>query len=73
MKRVLPPDEHARFSGSLRHYHRTGSQTQRSWDDWVDGTTAKTRKSRHRLKIFGVTVAVLALAAIIVGLIIELR
>ncbi len=73
MKRSLPPDENARFNGSLRHYHRAGAQTQRSWDDWVEGTTAKTRKSGKWLKILGITVAVLALAAIMIGLIVELR
>jgi hypothetical protein len=72
MKRTLPPDEHARFSGSLRHYHRAGGQTQRSWDDWVEGTTAKSRKSGKWLKVFGIIVAVLALVGIIIGLIVEL-
>jgi len=72
MKRTFPPDEYAKFSGNLRHYHRTGAQTQRTWDDWVEGTTAKTRKSRNWLKIGGILVAVLALSGIITGLIIEL-
>jgi hypothetical protein len=72
MKRTLPPDENAKFSGNLRHYHRTGAQTQRSWDDWVEGTTAKTGKSRNWLKIVGIVVGALALSGIITGLIIEL-
>ena len=72
MKRTHTPEEHARFSGNLRHYHRTGSQTQRSWDDWVDGAAAKTRGSKNWLKIIGIVVGVLALSGIITGLIIEL-
>ncbi|MES2924120.1 MAG: hypothetical protein V4819_21390 [Verrucomicrobiota bacterium] len=71
MKRTHPPEEHARFSGNLRHYHRTGSQTQRTWDDWVDGS-AKRRGSDNRLKILSIVVGVLALFGIVTGLIIEL-
>ena len=72
MNRSLPPDENAKFSGNLRHYHRTGAQTQRSWDDWVDGTTVKTCQPRNWLKIVGIVGAALALSGIITGLIIEL-
>ncbi len=72
MKRTLPPNEQARFSGNLRHYHRTGAQTQRSWDDWIEGTSAKARSSRNWPKIIGVTVGCLVLCGIITGLIIEL-
>ncbi len=72
MNKIHPPDENAKFSGSLRHYHRTAAQTQRSWDDWVEGTTAKARSSRSWLKIVGIVGGALILSAIIVGLIIEL-
>ena len=72
MKRTLPPDENAKFSGNLRHYHRKGSQTQRTWDDWVEGTTAKSSNSRKWLKIAGIVAGALALSGIITGLIIEL-
>ena len=72
MKRTHPPEENAKFSGNLRHYHRTGAQTPRSWDDWVEGTTTKTIGSKSWLKIFGVIGGALALTAIIIGLIIEL-
>ena len=72
MNRTLPPDENAKFSGNLRHYHRTGAQTPKSWDDWVDGAAATTRKSRKWLKIAGIVIAALALSGIITGLIIEL-
>lgn len=73
MKRTLPPDENARFSGPLRHYHRSGTQTQRSWDDWVEGGASKPKGSRSLGKILAVVVAALALVGIVVGLIIELR
>ncbi len=71
MKPSHPPEEHAKFSGNLRHYHRSGAKTQRSWDDWVEGTSAKT-KSRNWLKITGIIVGLLALTGIIAGLVIEL-
>jgi hypothetical protein len=73
MKRTLPPDENARFSGPLRHYHRSGSQTQRSWDDWVEGGASKPKRSRGLGKVLVAVVATLALAGIITGLIMELR
>jgi hypothetical protein len=74
MKRNLHSEQPDRFSGSLRHYHRSGSQTQRSWDEWVDGDLAKKkRRSRNWLKITGITLAVLALVGIIAGLMVELR
>jgi hypothetical protein len=72
MKRNFPSEQPDRFSGSLRHYHRSGSQTQRSWDDWVDGDLAKKRRSRNWLKLIGITLGVLALAGIIAGLLVEL-
>jgi hypothetical protein len=72
MKRTHSTAEDSKFSGNLRHYHRTGSQTQRSWDDWVDGGAVKPRGSKNRLKIIGIIAGVLALFAIIAGLIIEM-
>lgn len=72
MNKTHPPDEHARFAGHLRHYHRTGSQTQRSWDDWVEGTSAKARGSKNWPKIIGIATAVIALSGIVAGLVIEL-
>lgn len=72
MKRNLPSEQPDRFNGSLRHYHRSGSQMQRSWDDWVDGDLAKTRRSRNWLKFFGIMLGLLALSGIIAGLLVEL-
>jgi hypothetical protein len=72
MKRNFPSEQPDRFSGSLRHYHRSGSQTQRSWDDWVDGDLAKKRRSRNWPKVIGITLGGLALAGIIAGLLVEL-
>lgn len=73
MKPPNPPDEQARFRGPLRHYHRTGTKPEKSWDEWIDGTPPKTGSSGRRWKFAGVIVAILALAAIVAGLIIELR
>ena len=72
MKRTLPPEQNARFSGSLRHYHRSGTQTQRSWDDWVEGAAGKPKASRNVGKILALVIGVLALVGIIAGLVIEL-
>ena len=74
MKHSQTPDDSAKFSGHLRHYHRSGPPTQRSWDDWVEGGTGKGRKKGSRLpKVLGIAVAVLALGGIVAGLIIEMR
>lgn len=72
MKHHSPKNEESRFSGALRHYHRTGSQTHRTWDEWVDGKP-KSGASVNWLKVALITIAVLALGGILVGLVIELR
>ena len=74
MKRVFPrDDDRTRFRGPLRHYHRAETSSQRSWDAWVDGDRAKPGRSLKVLKAIGIALALLALAGIIAGLIIELR
>ncbi len=65
-------DDQVRFSGHVRHYHRGGPRPQKSWDEWVDGKSARSGTSRNWLKIAGILVGLLALAGIITGLIIEL-
>ena len=72
MKRTLSTGQQTKFSGNLRHYHRSSTNTQRTWDEWVEGPSSKPRQSRNWLKIIGITVGVLALMGIIAGLIIEL-
>ena len=72
MKHPSERDDSTRFSGTLRHYHRSNSQPQRTWDEWVDGKSAKSG-STNWLKISVITLALLALAGVIAGLIIELR
>ena len=54
----------------MRHYHRSQPQTQRTWDEWVEGSPTKVRHSRNWLKIIGIIAGVLALAGIIAGLVI---
>jgi hypothetical protein len=71
MKHPSQRDENAKFQGSLRHYHRSSTQTQRTWDEWVDGKAAK-QGSTNWLKVVGITVAILALGGVIAGLVIEL-
>ncbi len=73
MKKTQPPEAQLKFSGSLRHYHRSGAQTQRSWEDWVEGTTAKVGASRNWPKILGIVIGGVALTGVIAGLVIELR
>ena len=72
MKNPQLPPAPPKFSGNLRHYHRSGTQTQRTWDDWVDGPSARRKSSRNWLKISAVFVSVLALGGIVVGLVIEM-
>jgi hypothetical protein len=73
MKPFKSPDEQTRFRGPLRHYHRSASNTQKTWDEWADGTAANTNPARRWLKIGAVVIATLGLATIIAALIIELR
>ena len=73
MKRSLNQDEKTPFNGPLRHYHRSGSQTHRTWDEWVDGKSSPSWISRNVWNVLGATLAVLILGGIITGLIIELR
>jgi hypothetical protein len=73
MNKSPTPAGPPRFEGNLRHYHRAGNQTQRSWDDWVDGPSAKVRpKSKNWLRIIGITIGVLGILVIAIALIIEL-
>lgn len=72
MKSSHPPDKPSEFSGSLRHYHRSGAQRQGTWDEWVGGPSSKVRRSRNWLEIIGIIAGVLALAGIITGLVIVL-
>ncbi len=73
MKRNFPIDDESRFSGQLRHYHRSGAKPQRTWDEWVDGDELKSGNTSKRLKIAGILVAVLVLGAIIAGLVSALQ
>lgn len=72
MKHPFPTDNKDRFSGQLRHYHRSGYQNRRTWDEWVDGKAAKSGPTRWRKTVL-VLLAVLTLGGVIAGLIIELR
>lgn len=73
MKHPSLLDESARFSGPLRHYHRSGAKTQHlSWDEWVDGKSARSGSIKWPQVILGM-MAVLTLGGIIAGLIITLR
>jgi len=72
MKNLTPPKTESRFSGTQRHYHRAGSNTQRTWDDWVGDTPPKSHYKKNRLKIIGIILAVLALVGVFAGLAIEL-
>lgn len=72
MKRLPSQDDQDRFRGPLRHYHRSNSQPNRTWDEWIDGKSAKAR-SRNWWKIIVILTAVLGLVGILAGLVIELR
>lgn len=66
-------DEEARFKGQLRHYHRSGSKDRRTWDEWVEGEETKPSVWLKVLKITGIIVALLALGAIVAGLVSALQ
>lgn len=72
MKRNQELDEGSRFSGHLRHYHRSGAPPQRTWEEWVDGASAKKRNTGKWIKISAVVLSLLALGAIIAGLVVTL-
>ena len=76
MKNSQTPESRSRFNAPVRHYHRTDVRPRRTWDDWVDGASAKPDAAKSRLKIIkivGIVLALLALSGIIAGLIIEMR
>jgi hypothetical protein len=66
-------DDEARFKGPLRHYHRSGVKEHRTWNEWVDGEDAKPGVWIKCLKVAGFIVALLALGAIVAGLVMALR
>ena len=73
MRRANPKDEKTRFSGGMRHYHRTGVPQRPSWEEWVDGAGATRKNALKWLRFLGIVIAFLALGAIIAGLFVELR
>jgi hypothetical protein len=72
MKPAHQPEGSSKFTGSLRHYHRSDTRAARSWDDWVNGTPVKSKPSKNWPKIISSSAGVLALGGIITGLIVEL-
>jgi hypothetical protein len=73
MRCPSPIYEKTRFSGQLRHYHRSGASARRSWEQWVDGEDAKPGNWRKWLMVAGAVLLLLALGAIITGLVLALR
>ncbi|MCU0748757.1 MAG: hypothetical protein MUF13_04335 [Akkermansiaceae bacterium] len=73
MKHPIQRDETSRFQGSLRHYHRSVSQSNRTWDEWVDGKSTGRKPAVYWVKLIATIAAVLTLAAVVAGLFIELR
>lgn len=65
-----------RFHAPIRHYHRINTQDEMSWDEWIHGRRGNHRFSSKNikkwLKIAAVLMGLLVLAAVIVGLFIEL-
>ncbi len=72
MKPPMSRDDDSRFAGRLRHYHRSNTQPNRSWDDWVDGRPARVSRIPW-LRGIMIAVALIALLAVMTGLFIELR
>ena len=72
MKHPSLLDANTRFSAPLRHYHRSGTQTRLSWDEWVDGKAVRSGSIKW-LKIILSMMAMLTIGGIIAGLIVTLR
>jgi hypothetical protein len=71
MKHFRPSgDGNLRFKVSLRHYHRHSPREDR-WDHWVGGKRSKSRIPS--LRIILIVLAFGLLAAIFIGLFIEMR
>lgn len=73
MNRPKIRGEHDRFKGQLRHYHRSGPSSQRTWGEWIEEKTTPSQSPLKWLKILLVILSLLALGGIITGLIVELR
>jgi hypothetical protein len=73
MKRNFPSEDKKRFGGHLRHYHRSGGQNRRTWDEWVYGDGRRPVSATKWLKVIGVLLALLALGGIVAGLYIEMQ
>lgn len=73
MKHPLQRNESSRFQGSLRHYHRSVSQNNRTWEEWIDGRVVRRKPPTYWLKVVVSVVASLILVAVVIGLYIELR
>jgi len=72
MKRMLPPENPTRFKGTVRHYHRSASKSQSSWEQWISGEANSGRPRKSWLKILGILVALLVLGGVIAGLVIKM-
>lgn len=72
MKHPAPRNDQTRFSTSLRHYHRAGSPTGRTWEEWVEGKTT-VKSATNWVKIILITAALIGLIGILAGLFIEMR
>ena len=72
MNRSEPPSTSSRFQAQVRHYHRSGSKPESSWEQWIDGTDTRSKQSRRWGRIALAVLGVLVLGGIIAGLVIEL-
>jgi len=73
MKPPIQRDEASRFQGSLRHYHRSVSQHNRTWEEWIDGRAATRKPPTYWLKLTVTILATIILVAVIIGLYVELQ
>jgi len=62
MKRLAPSEPGPRFQAQIRHYHRSNSRKDGSWETWVDGEQSGARFDKLKaLKRILIVVTVLAL------------
>ena len=61
------------FSGPLRHYHRANVQAPKSWEEWIEGKPPSRKSGSQWISAVLAILGVIALAAVGIGLFVEMR
>ncbi len=63
----------SRFSGPLRHYHRANTRVPKSWEEWIEGKPPSRKSGSRWWLVVLAILGLITLAAIVVGLFVEMR